>query len=439
MKTEKVPLESGIRDLITTLYPICRSITGDGVRETLRIMKNIIPLEIVEIPTGTKVFDWEVPREWNIRDAYIKDLKGNKIVDFKDSNLHVVNYSIPVDKIIPFSELKNHLHTLPEYPDWIPYRTSYYKETWGFCVQDSRVKSMKDEEYEVKIDSTLAEGHLTYGELYIPGSIKDEVLFSCHVCHPSLANDNLSGIAVMTYLARHLMTLKLHYSYRFLFVPGTIGSIVWLASNQDKLKNVKHGLIAVNLGDPGKINFKKTRLGNAEIDRAVEAILRDSGQPYGLIDFFPYGYDERQYNSPGINLPVGCIMRTPHNQFPEYHTSADNLDFIRAESLMDSYHKILNIVDLLESNRTYFNTQPYCEPQLGKRGLYRHIGGSNATVDQMALLWVLNLADGFHSLLDIAERSGESYESLKKAADLLLQHDLLEVRDGESRSKGIQV
>ena len=347
--------------LIKRLYPICRSITGDGVRQTLSILQEYIPIKINEVATGTDVFDWTIPKEWNISDAYIKDSNGEKIVDFQESNLHVVNYSVPVNKTLTYEELKKHIHTLPDHPQWIPYRTSYYNETWGFCMQHTKFESMDSTTtYEVKIDSSLGAGSLTYGELFIPGSISDEFLVSCHICHPSLCNDNLSGITVATHLAKRLREMKLRYSYRFLFIPATIGSITWLALNKDKTGNIKHGLVAANLGDSGNSTYKRSRHGNAEIDRAVEIVLRDSGKPFTIQDFFPYGYDERQYCSPGFNLPVGCIMRTPHGKYPEYHTSADNLEFVKPEYLEDSYRRIVNIVSILENNKYYRNTNPYC-------------------------------------------------------------------------------
>ena len=412
--------------LIERLYPICRSITGNGVRQTLSILQEYIPLQLHEVASGTKVFDWTVPKEWNIDDAYIRDSTGTKIVDFKESNLHVVNYSIPVNKKITLQELKNHLHSLPEHPDWIPYRTSYYNETWGFCLPHSRVEAMKDETYEVYIDSSLTEGHLTYGEYFIPGSTNEEVLFSSHVCHPSLCNDNLSGITVMTHLAKILKEMNLRYSYRFIFIPATIGSITWLALNKEKTNTIKHGLVAANLGDEGNMTYKRSRRGNSGVDRVVEIMLRDSGQPYTVKDFFPYGYDERQFCSPGFNLPVGSIMRTPHGQYPEYHTSADNLEFVKPDKLEDSYRKLYTVVDTLENNKTYKNTNPYCEPQLGKRGLYKHIGGGDTKIDQLAILWMLNMSDGTHSVLDIAERSGIRFSKLKAATDILIQYKLLE-------------
>ena len=302
--------------LVEELYPICRSITGDGVRETLKKLEKHIPLTIHEVPTGTPVFDWTVPKEWNIRDAYIKDGKGKKIVDFQHSNLHVMSYSTPVRQTLSLEELKPHLFSLPEHPEWIPYRTSYHNEQWGFCLTHQQLLQLRDEEYEVCIDSSLENGALTYGEYYLQGEVADEVLISCHICHPSLCNDNLSGIAVATYLAKFLSTEARRYSYRFVFLPGTIGPITWLCLNEDQLENVKHGLVLALLGDAGSSTYKKSRQGHAEVDRIVAHVLQHSGNPYNIVDFSPYGYDERQYCSPGFNLPVGNLMRTPNGCFP---------------------------------------------------------------------------------------------------------------------------
>ncbi len=418
-------IEQEIHQLMVRFYPICRSITGNGVRETLNIIKEYIPLQVHEVSTNTKVFDWTVPKEWNIRDAYIKDSKGRRVVDFRKSNLHVMSYSVPVKKKLFLSELEGHLYTLPDHPDWIPYRTSYYKEDWGFCLSRNQFLSLKDEEYEVCIDSSLEEGHLTYGEYFIQGTTDDEFLISCHICHPSLCNDNLSGIALATYLARAIESLPPRYSYRFLFVPGTIGSITWLALNEEKLLGIKHGLVAACVGDSGKVTYKKSRQGDAEIDKAVTHVLSESGDDYEIIDFVPYGYDERQYCSPGINLSVGCLMRTPNGRYPEYHTSADDLDFVRPASLVDSLKKYLAVVDIIESNRNYVSQNPKCEPQLGKRGLYGAIGGQQSATGQLAMLWVLNLSDGHHSLLDISTRSKIAYDIIRNAAEILVKADLL--------------
>jgi aminopeptidase-like protein len=367
-----------------------------------------------------------VPKEWNIRDAYVKNMKGERVIDFNKSNLHVVSYSVPTKKKVSLEELKTHLFTLPEYPEWIPYRTSYYRENWGFCLSYKQFLELQDEEYEVCIDTSLEDGHLTYGEYYLPGQTSDEVLLSCHVCHPSLCNDNLSGITVVTFLAKYLSSLSLKYSYRFLFLPGTIGSITWLCFNEAEVSKIKNGLTVACVGDSGKPTYKKSRQSNAEIDRAVTHVLKHSGKDYEIIDFSPYGYDERQFCSPAFNLPIGCMMRTPHGCFPEYHTSADNLDFVQPSYLTDSFTKCLLVMQVLENNRIYLNQNPKCEPQLGRRGLYRMIGGqTEGNVNELAILWVLNLSDGCHTLLDIADRSGLAFASIKTAANMLLEHGLL--------------
>lgn len=417
----------GMYQLVRDLYPICRSITGNGVRQTLRIIQDRIPLEVHEVRSGTNVFDWKVPREWNIRDAYVKNSRGEKIIDFKKNNLHVLNYSVPVKKNISLDELKRHLFTIPEHPDWIPYRTSYYKENWGFCLRHDRFMSLAEDEYEVFIDSSLEDGYLTYGEFFIQGETADEILISCHVCHPSLCNDNLSGIAVSVFLARHLMNLPQKYSYRFLFIPGTIGSITWLSLNELHVSRIKHGLVVACLGDAGGFTYKKSRRGDADIDSAVTHVLKHCGTHYEILDFTPYGYDERQYCSPGFDLPIGCLMRTPYGKYPEYHTSADNLEFIRPESLNGSLSLSIDVLNVLENNRKYISTNQKCEPQLGKRGLYEAIGGQKyAKVKELSMLWILNMSDGNNSLLDIAERSELHFDVLKETADILSDHNLIE-------------
>ena len=412
--------------LMSELYPICRSITGDGVRRTLKMIQSIIPLEVKEVPTGTQVFDWKIPKEWNIEDAWIKNSKGDKIVDFKKSNLHVLNYSSPVEKRVTLKELKEHLFSIPEHPDWIPYRTSYYQENWGFCVSHNQLGELKDELFDVYIGSSLSDGYLTFGEFYLRGESSDEVLISTHICHPSLCNDNLSGIVLSAILGRHLSKVSLKYSYRFLFIPGTIGSITWLSLNEKSASRIKHGLVVACVGDSGNFTYKKTRGGSAEIDKIVKYALNRSAKDFSDIDFFPYGYDERQYCSPGFNLPVGCLMRTPHGEYPEYHTSADNLEFVKPENMATSLSLYLNVINILEKNKIYMNQNPMCEPQLGKRGLYQHIGGhADSKKFQLALLWTLNLSDGHNSLLDISERSGLDFRLIAEAADILVAKDLL--------------
>jgi aminopeptidase-like protein len=415
-----------MHSLATELYPICRSITGDGLRQTLAILQRRIPLLVHEVPSGTPVLDWTVPQEWNIRDAYVANAQGQRVVDFRKSNLHVVNYSVPVKGTFPLSELKKRIHSLPDRPDWIPYRTSYYQEDWGFCMAHRDLERLTEGSYEVVIDSTLSPGSLSYGELYLPGESTEEVLFSAHACHPSLANDNLSGLALTALLARALSGVPHRYSYRFLFAPGTIGSIAWLSHNEDAAERIRHGLVVACVGDGGALTYKRSRRGDADIDRAAAHVVRAATPAGTVLDFVPYGYDERQYCSPGFNLPVGSLTRTPHGRYPEYHTSADDLSFLRAESLGDSLRAYLAVVAILEGNGRYRNTHPKGEPQLGRRGLYGAMGGfPDPGAAQMAMLWVLNQSDGGPSLLDIAERSGLSFDAVRAAADVLIAHELL--------------
>ncbi|MEU8636703.1 DUF4910 domain-containing protein [Amycolatopsis sp. NPDC048633] len=406
--------------LVERLYPICRSITGDGVRQTLDIIGEHIALDRHEVPTGTQVLDWTIPQEWNIRDAYVASPSGERVIDFRESNLHVVGYSVPVNERMPLSELREHLHTLPDQPSWVPYRTSYYAPAWGFCLAQEKLDALPDGEYDVVIDSTLADGSLTYGEHVVPGRVTDEVIVSCHVCHPSLANDNLAGIAVAVSLAQQLALTQPHYTYRFLFMPGTIGSITWLARNSDRIDKVKHGLVLACAGDPGSLTYKKSRRDDAEIDRVMQHVLRS--REHRVVDFSPYGYDERQFCSPGFNLGVGSLTRTPYAGYPEYHTSADNPGFVSPAAMEDTLGALRDGFGVLDRNRRYVNLSPYGEPQLGKRGLYESLGGrSDAKEAQMAMLWVLNLSDGDHSLLDIAERAGLPFDIVDVAARAL--HD----------------
>ncbi|ROS40546.1 DUF4910 domain-containing protein [Amycolatopsis thermoflava] len=400
--------------LVERLYPLCRSITGDGVRATLDIIGEHIPLDRYEVPTGTQVFDWTVPQEWNIRDAWIADADGKRVVDFAESNLHVVGYSVPVSATMSLAELRPHLHTLPDRPSWVPYRTSYYSPAWGFCLAQETLDALPEGDYEVRIDSTLADGHLSYGEHVVPGQVADEVIVSCHICHPSLANDNLAGVAVAVALAKALVNPW--YTYRFLFMPGTIGAITWLARND--VDRVKHGVVLACAGDRGDLTYKRSRRGDAEIDRVLAHVLRD--RPHRILDFSPYGYDERQFCSPGFNLGVGSLTRTPYAGYPEYHTSADNPDFVSPAAMEDTLAVLREAFAVLDRNRRYTNLSPYGEPQLGKRGLYDSLGGrSDAKQAQMAMLWVLNLSDGDHDLLDITRRSGLEFDAVAAAADAL--------------------
>jgi aminopeptidase-like protein len=407
------------------IFPICRSITGNGVRQTLREIGSHLALQVHEVPTGTQVFDWTIPREWNISDAYIKNGAGDKVVDFAQSNLHVMSYSIPVRKRVSLAELKEHVHTLPQQPDLIPYRTSYYADDWAFCMAHRQLEGLREETHEVVIDSSLETGSLTYGEYLHKGETDEEFLLSAHVCHPSLANDNCSGVALLTHLARQMAGLQTRYSYRFLFAPGTIGAIAWLARNEHKSRRIKHGLVVSMVGDGGGPTYKKTRRGNTAIDRAMGHVLRHSGLTPTIEDFSPYGYDERQYCSPGFNLPVGLFQRSKYATIPQYHTSADNLHFIKPEHLLESYSVIVKTIVVIEKDAVYRSMNPKCEPQLGKRGLYRRIGGKDIATENMAMLWVLNFSDGAHSVLDIAERAKLPFEVVLRATQLLEVQGLL--------------
>jgi aminopeptidase-like protein len=412
--------------LAEELFPICRSITGAGLRKTLDILGRELPLERHRVASGARVFDWTIPKEWNIRDAWIRDPHGDRVVDFTHSNLHVVNYSTPIHARMSLAALRSHLHTLPDRPHWIPYRTSYYEPTWGFCMEHARSELLAEGEYEVFIDSSLTDGHLDWAELALPGETREEVLFSCHACHPSLANDNLASLAVATQLAKLLRRARRRYTYRFLFLPGTIGAIAWLAANEDRVGAIRHGLVLACLGDPGPFTWKRSRRANSAIDRVAEFALRRSDRKWEARPFTPHGYDERQYNSPGFDLPVGRLTRTPNGEYPEYHTSADDLSLIRPDALADSLDVLLRIVEVIEGDRLYLNTQPKCEPQLGRRGLYSALGGlPDPGARSLAMLWVLNLSDGRHSLLDIAERAELPFALVRDTAELLEAHELL--------------
>ena len=426
-----------IYERIRELFPICRSITGSGVRQTLEIIRRDVPLTIHEVPTGTQVFDWTVPREWNIRGAYVLNPRGEKIIDFAACNLHVVGYSVPVRARMSLAELKPHLFTLPDRPAAIPYRTAYYSDQWGFCLPHEQFERLEDGTYEVCIDATLEPGHLTYGECLLSGELADEILISAHVCHPSLCNDNLSGVAVAAQLAGALRSVTHRYSYRFLFIPATIGSITWLSRNQHDSARVRHGLVLACVGDPGPLTYKKSRRGNAESDRAVAHVLAQSGQRFSIREFEPWGYDERQFCSPGFNLPVGLLSRTPHGEFPEYHTSDDDLRLVQPEALADTFATCLEVFDVLEGNRLLVSTNQQCEPQLGRRGLYRAVAGQQSTPErEHAMLWVLNLCDGLHSLLDIAERARLPFAAIRDAATVLERHGLLRSLDDRGVVRG---
>jgi aminopeptidase-like protein len=417
-KSSGAEAAEAILSLAGELQPICRSITGDGLRKTLHILGRKLPLTIHEVPSGTPVLDWTVPNEWNIRDAYIKNAQGERLVDFQQCSLHVVNYSTPIKATMTRKELEPHLHSIPERPDAIPYKTSYYHEAWGFCLSHNQRNSLGDGPFEICIDSSIKPGALTYAELVVPGSQPDEFLVSTHCCHPYMANDNLSGIGLSVQLAKRLLKSQPRLTYRFLFIPGTIGSITWLALNDSS--RIRHGLVLTCLGDPHAFTYKKTRLGNAVIDRVASHVLSHSGSSHVTEDFIPYGYDERQYNSPGFKLPVGTLMRTPNGRYPQYHTSDDNLDFITPKALAGSYDSLCSIIEIFEHDGKFLNLSPRGEPQLGRRGLY-----DGSQEETMALLWVLNFSDGTFSLLDIADRAKVPFARIKHAAERLMTAGLL--------------
>ncbi len=422
---------------VATLFPICRSITGAGLRQTLDYIGTHLPLQVHNIPSGTRVLDWEIPPEWTVRGASISTLDGHKLIDFEDNNLHLLQYSTPLDRIVTHEELDAHLYSLPEQPSLIPYRTSYYTPNWGFCLADRDRRMLTDTAYRVVVDTVLAPGTLSYGEYFLPGTTSQEVLFSAHCCHPSLANDNLSSIALAIELARALGRRPRRFSYRFLFAPGTVGAITWLHFNRDASKRVAHGLVLTCLGDCAPPTYKRSRQGTAAIDRYATSLLRRRGHADRILPFAPTGYDERQFCSPGFDLPMGSLMRSPGGNFPQYHTSADNLSFVTPDALADSWDLLCDIIELIERDEVLLNTEPYGEPQLGRRGLYD--GGLASNLDRTALLWVLNLSDGKHSLFDVAERSGLPFATIATAADALRDAGLLTPRDASSRSGAVTV
>ncbi len=427
-------LGTEMRAAVRELYPICRSITGEGLRSSLRMLQQIAPIELHEVATGTQVFDWVVPREWTFRSARLIAPDGRVVLDAARCNLHLLNYSVPFRGKLRLEELQKHLHSLPDKPALVPYRTSYYQDSWGFCLSDEQRRSLQPGEYTVEIDTTLAPGSLTYGEAVIRGAREEEVLISTHCCHPSLANDNCAGMVLSATLARMLGRLRPRYTYRFLFVTGTIGAITWLAVNEERALRIRHGLVAACVADAGRLTYKRSRRGDAEIDRVVAHVLAHSGQPHEIRDFTPYGYDERQYCSPGFDLAVGSLTRTPHGEYPEYHTSGDDLDFIQPDKMVDTLRRYLEVFAVLEGNRVWVNLSPKCEPQLGKRGLYGAVGGqSHTAATQMAMLWVLNLGDGKHTLLDVADRARLPFADVRQAAEALAGAGLLRAADGEAR------
>lgn len=410
---------------VRRLRPYLRSLTGDGVRATLDIIAREVPIEQHAVASGSRACDWVVPDEWNVTAAHVTHANGQRVIDLAHHDLHLVGYSIPVDERMDVDRLREHLHSLPEHPDWIPYRTSYYNRDWGFCVSQRTFDGLDDGPYDVVIDSRLEPGELTWGELVVPGDSDEEVLVSSHVCHPAMANDNLSGLAVAVELARRIAAMPTRrLTYRFVFAPGTIGSLVWMQHRADVLPRVRHGLVLTGLGGPGPLVYKRTRTGARAIDHsASHVVARHSGE---IRDYSPWGYDERQYNSLGFDLPVGRLTRTPHGEYPEYHTSADDIDFISGEHLAESVCALMEVVEVLEHDDFYRNVLPHGEPQLGRRGLYPKTGGRSADETVMAMLWVLALTDGDTSLLTIAERADMDFRLIRAAADRLSEAGVLE-------------
>ena len=416
-----------MRAWMTEAYPICRSITGDGVRRTLDLVDKALPddvrLQRTGVPSGTTVFDWTIGDEWNVREAWVRGPDGSTVVDLADHTLHLVGYSTPVETTLPLAELREHLHSLPEHPDWIPYRTSYYHRDWGFCLRHRDLEALPPGDYDVLVDATLEPGELVYGEVVLPGRTDEEVVVSSHVCHPSLVNDNLSGIAVAIELVRRLSERRRRFTYRFLFAPGTIGSLAWLSQNPSVLPRIRHGLVITGLGGGGPLVYKQTLRGDRPIDLAATHVVEARGGE--VRGYSPYGYDERQFNAVGFDLPVGRLTRTPHGEYPEYHTSADDLGFVGDAELQEALDAIVEIVEVLEGDETYRNLSPYGEPQLGKRALYPTTGGRAATDEVMAMLWTLALTDGATSLLEVARRSGLRFADVRRAADQLERTGLL--------------
>lgn len=419
-----------IESYFDRLFPICRSITGNGVRETMMILNEIIPLDIFEVPTGTKCFDWEVPNEWNINDAYIIAPDGRKIADFKSHNLHIVNYSIPIQKEMSYDELLPHLHTLPHMPTAIPYYTSYYKETWGFCMTHEEFLSLpKEGTYQVYIDSTLQPGSMTYAEKVLKGETDKEILFSTYTCHPSMANNELSGPLVQAFLYQLIQEMPIRkYTYRFVFAPETIGIIHYLSKHGEHLKNKLHaGYVLTCCGDAGDFTYKRSRRISSEADKIAEHILKYSNRKHRVIPFAIGGSDERQYCSPGFNLPVGSIIRTKYQEYDEYHTSLDNKDFISFDAMLETIQYIFEVVKGLELNDTYKGVIQHCEVQLGRRNLYTNIGGvKNRSNEISNRLHFLNYADGEHTLLETAELSNQSMLNFEEEIQLLKKHQLIE-------------
>lgn len=424
MKKEKATSKE-MYELVERLFPICRSITGDGVRETLRIIQEHIPIKLHEVPTGTKVFDWTVPKEWNIKDAYVIDAQGEKIIDFKKNNLHVVGYSVPVSKSISLSELQEHLYSLPDQPEAIPYVTSYYEERWGFCISHTVREKLTEGEYTVFIDSELKDGSLTYGELIIPGKSKKEIFISTYVCHPSMANNELSGPVVTTFLAKWLLGKPRRFTYRIIFIPETIGSIAYLSKNLKVMKrNTIAGFNVSCVGDTRAYGYLPTRVGNTYADKVALNVLSFKHPNFIAYSFLDTKSDERRYNAPGIDLPVCSVTRSKYGEYPEYHTSLDNLDVVSPEGLAGAFDVLRECLTLIEENRTY-KINCLGEPQLGKRGLYPTISTKTSAVEVENMIDFISYADGGNDLIDISNKTKIPVQELYPIIAKLIKSDLL--------------
>jgi aminopeptidase-like protein len=412
-----------VGQLLSDLFPLCRSITGHGNRATLRRLAREVPLVTEEVRSGVSVLDWTVPPEWNLRRATLRDPDGTLVADTENCNLHLVGYSRPIRGDLTLDQLGPHLHSVPDAPTAVPYRTAYYADTWGFCLSQQVRDRLRPGRYQVEVDTTIQAGSLSYGELVVPGATDREILVSTHICHPSMANDNLSGIAVAVLLARWALAAPRRRTYRFLFVPGTIGSITWLAMNPEAVDRVAHGLVLTGLGDDGPITYKPSRRGDTSTDRVLAEAVGDRG---AVLDWYPYGYDERQYSSPGFDLPVGRLSRRVHGTYPEYHTSLDDLDFVSVDRIVEAAAVAIDALEELDRRRQPVNLSPRGEPQLGRRGLFSRIGGAltNASAEA-SYLWLLALADGDIDLTEMAERSGLDLDQVEAAAERLAEVGLL--------------
>ena len=417
-------------ELAERLFPICRSITGNGFRQSLEMIREIVPeIQVFEVPSGTAVYDWTVPKEWNIRGGWIKNMQGETIIDFNDCNLHVMGYSIPVHQTISREELSEHVYTQPEQPEWIPYVTSYYKERWGFCMSERQKQALTDVEYEVYIDSTLEDGFLTYGELVLPGETDDEIFFSTYLCHPSMANNELSGPCVQTELIKYLKSLShRRYTYRFVFIPETIGSITYLSRNLEALQqHVKAGFVLSCVGDNRTYSMVSTKYEDTLADRVLNNVLKFHYPDYIRYSFIKRASDERQYGSAGVNLPVCAFCRSKYHEYPEYHTSADNMDLISPEGLSGAYEVMVKVINALENNY-FYQMQCKCEPQLGKRGLYPTVSQKGTKGDARYMQDFIAYADGRNDLIGISNILDIPVDKLIPIKDQLMEHHLLAVK-----------